>query len=534
MKIPAYSFAFAGLLLSSLAVAQDQPQNAFYPSQSWQVTKNPYQAVSTVEYCGLSNRFNNGFDFQIIGSEKWIDAVDIDFAQDVFVSGKEYSVDFAVPGEMQASLLGEARNAQTLTIDISGRKDLYNAVKQVAVTDLKIEGNEFRFYLVGIAGRIPEFEQCMADIAAPDSSALAGAVPPAPVEADPIDTSASPDAAASLPDESLLVGAPDALPDSTIEAAQMEEDQRRSLSEEGPIALAPPPVERVQPDQVGVLAERLSPQEEPETDAGPEEGTDDAGLSVSASMNDVEEPVLAKPQERERFTQAIDQQLRRADVPEPLSENPVSANPGLEDDGLEDEEPETAEAESAPLQPEKLPPILKTEETASESQEEVAEKPAPRPGFYTPADLARLASGQDVDPLETMPEEFRPVSQNTDPASGNYPANDPANDIELPPIDIEELTAQPPVEPQEMANETPTEMTGAGEIIVEVHEDPSEGVALADKEAQAAASGEETAIIPETPDTGSGIRARTPEISVTRETQRIEADFTRFPEEARS
>lgn len=136
--------------------AEEQPGLYFYPAQGWKLEK---QNTS----CSVSAQFNNGFLMQIAGNEQgWVQALNINFRQDVFESGKDYDVKLGVPGVKEQMFKAKAINPQTLALGLAGQKEFYKAMSKASVLDFAVEQNNFRFYLTGFTPYADGFERCMA------------------------------------------------------------------------------------------------------------------------------------------------------------------------------------------------------------------------------------------------------------------------------------------------------------------------------------------------------------------------------------
>jgi hypothetical protein len=133
----------------------ESPELYFYPAGGWKLEK-------TEQTCTASSQFNNGFLMQFTGSEpQWVQALNINFRQDIFKSGQSYDVSLSVPGVKTQMFKGQAINAQTLGMSLKERKEFYKSLSKSSVLDVAIEQNKFRFYLTGFAGFSEAFERCL-------------------------------------------------------------------------------------------------------------------------------------------------------------------------------------------------------------------------------------------------------------------------------------------------------------------------------------------------------------------------------------
>lgn len=146
----------SAVLFSGAAMAAPTgPELYFYPSGQWATAQNGPNCSAQVAY-------NNGFVLNFQGSQSWVETLNVNFRQNIFTQGQSYAVVVSAPGVNSETLKATALDAESLAINFLGRKELYKAVKTGSVLDLKIEGNEFRFYLTGFAQAAQSFEGCMA------------------------------------------------------------------------------------------------------------------------------------------------------------------------------------------------------------------------------------------------------------------------------------------------------------------------------------------------------------------------------------
>ncbi|MCB9982810.1 MAG: hypothetical protein H6861_03915 [Rhodospirillales bacterium] len=138
------------------AQSPDEPGVYFYPAKGWSVQKDDAQM------CSIASQFNNGFTMRFDGDQKWVQGLQINFAQDIFEPGQRYDVSLSVPGVQDTRFSAAAQGRDTLAIGLRRDKDFYKALRQSAVLDMGLEGNDFRFYLTGFSKSAGEFERCMA------------------------------------------------------------------------------------------------------------------------------------------------------------------------------------------------------------------------------------------------------------------------------------------------------------------------------------------------------------------------------------
>ncbi|MEM7680057.1 MAG: hypothetical protein AAF182_03545 [Pseudomonadota bacterium] len=157
------------LLLSFLAVpsiGHTAPSNSslhFYPSGPWASGHTNHEVEGLPRQdCYLSAAFNNGFTLQITGSSDWVQAIEIDFKQDIFEMGSMHAVKLTVPGLNAQSIPAKAVSPSILSLDVSDTDNFYTDMRNSAVLDFGLDDNEFRFYMVGLSNQAPDFEKCMA------------------------------------------------------------------------------------------------------------------------------------------------------------------------------------------------------------------------------------------------------------------------------------------------------------------------------------------------------------------------------------
>lgn len=140
-----------------------EPEVYFYPSGHWSVE---YVADERdgLEYqlCYISSLFNNGFFMQIKGSDEWVDSLEIDFRQPIFTENSTHEVLLSIPGINDKTLYGQATSTSNLLIGLQDMRDFYKDLRGSSVLDFTIDGNNFRFYMVGLANKTNQFEKCLA------------------------------------------------------------------------------------------------------------------------------------------------------------------------------------------------------------------------------------------------------------------------------------------------------------------------------------------------------------------------------------
>lgn len=147
---------------TALASARD-PSYAFHPAGGWNTGHMDISIDGHLQQnCFISAEFNNGFFIQISGSADWVDAIDIDFQQEIFEEGSAHTLYLSVPGLNDQAVQATAVSPSTLNVDISGAKNFYRDMRNSSVLDFKLDTNFFRFYMVGLSNQSKDFEKCLA------------------------------------------------------------------------------------------------------------------------------------------------------------------------------------------------------------------------------------------------------------------------------------------------------------------------------------------------------------------------------------
>ncbi|MCB1720156.1 MAG: hypothetical protein KDI11_00170 [Alphaproteobacteria bacterium] len=154
-------FASALILgaLSAPSLAAQNPSGPelyFYPAKGWSVEK------SEAQMCSIASQFNNGFTIRFEGDQKWVQGMQINFAQDIFEPNKDYDIALSIPGVQDTDFRATSQGRDSLRIGLRRDKEFYKALRKSAVLDMNLEGNDFRFYLTGFSKSAGDFENCMA------------------------------------------------------------------------------------------------------------------------------------------------------------------------------------------------------------------------------------------------------------------------------------------------------------------------------------------------------------------------------------
>lgn len=158
--------------MSGPAYAQntaDEPELYFHPSAAWEVSKKDVM-------CSIGTTFNNGYIMRFSGDELWVDSMDINFKQDIFNPDQSYKVGLSVPGVENKTFQAQPASSRTLSVGLRKQKGFYQSLRDSAVLDLNVDGNEFRFYMTGFSTAAEKFERCMAGAIIKDERVAANAL----------------------------------------------------------------------------------------------------------------------------------------------------------------------------------------------------------------------------------------------------------------------------------------------------------------------------------------------------------------------
>ncbi|MFK7840284.1 MAG: hypothetical protein AB8B83_08150 [Bdellovibrionales bacterium] len=160
--------AVCGLALFGHSVSAEEPTNSlphFYPAKAWEIGSIKAVVTDYSGECIVQNEFNNGFLLQINGSSNWVQQLNLNIRQSAFTVGDNYDVSLIVPGIAQETISSIANRANIISVPLKGQKELYKAMRDHGVLDVKVEGNTFRFFLTGFNKVSNQFERCMAGAA---------------------------------------------------------------------------------------------------------------------------------------------------------------------------------------------------------------------------------------------------------------------------------------------------------------------------------------------------------------------------------
>lgn len=280
--------------IASFSAHAKDPELYFYPAKKWQITKNSASASDKPPVCTIASTFNNGFLLQFAGTADGFANLNIDFKQPTFEKGKKYEVQYSIPGESEDALPTSAFEKNLLVADMRGKSAFSQSLRSASVVDIKIQGNEFRFYLTGFEAAMKDFNNCT-QVAKP---VLAEVAPP--VEAAP----ATPEVIAATPVNTASVETPKAKISGSSSDA-LKEIYAPAVSVSAPTAAITP--EPLPAPPVDVAA------------ATPEQtvaDTPDANKDQTVASNQAEQNLYKRP----RYTELLARQMKDENKKyEPLS-----------------------------------------------------------------------------------------------------------------------------------------------------------------------------------------------------------------------
>jgi hypothetical protein len=159
--------AFSFLVLASptqvkaASILTPDPEFYFYPAKPWSAGKMSEASGAAPGSCAIQSQFNNGYILQFDGSSRWVENFSLNFRQNIFEAGKAYPLTLSVPGGISATLEATAISPSIIQANLNEQKNFYDAIQTAAAMDVNVQGNAFRFYLVGFAEAAKSFETCM-------------------------------------------------------------------------------------------------------------------------------------------------------------------------------------------------------------------------------------------------------------------------------------------------------------------------------------------------------------------------------------
>lgn len=145
----------------SFAMAQNP---VFQPASNWQVGQAQIEGLRGLEGmglpCVLSVQYDNGFDVRFSGGGGIIQAMAIDFRQDVFRAGRKYAAMLSIGDNYSKQVSGTAFSASTMIFNLRGVPDFYERAQKAQQMELNIADNAMVFSLSGFAQGAKSLERC--------------------------------------------------------------------------------------------------------------------------------------------------------------------------------------------------------------------------------------------------------------------------------------------------------------------------------------------------------------------------------------
>ncbi|MCB1783775.1 MAG: hypothetical protein KDI13_07230 [Alphaproteobacteria bacterium] len=263
-KLMATSFLAGYLVFGSgglfTAQASDDPSLYFYPAQKWTVQSIPAEkSPSGAPVCMLSNTFNNGYNIQFAGSPEGFTNINIDFRQPTFSQNTSYDVSYSVPGVTEKNIPTKAFKANMLVTDLRGQDEFSSALRTASVVDVDVKGNEFRFYLTGLAAAMKDYNTCIEPLEQNQTASLDEVENPAALEDYASEAySAAPPAVASNIEAQQKPAEIASEKGSLINrlASKIREDKQKGVTQE-PVAITEPAPEPIaMPEEPVVRSKR--------------------------------------------------------------------------------------------------------------------------------------------------------------------------------------------------------------------------------------------------------------------------------------
>lgn len=161
-KIAVFSAWLCALSVPALA-ADSQVQ--FHPVKPWVGEALPGPGGTPV--CSSRTEYNNGFVLQFASSARGLEMIAVNFRQNVFKDGQSYPVQIGIENGPARDVTAKARGGGQLNIPLSGDAAFLDALKNAPSLNLRIEDNDFRFFLVGFKDAFSNLTSCAPAAAAP-------------------------------------------------------------------------------------------------------------------------------------------------------------------------------------------------------------------------------------------------------------------------------------------------------------------------------------------------------------------------------
>jgi len=161
LAIPLFAACLVSTALTANVASAKDSDVYFYPKGKWNIERAGKHTEGAPIICAVSNKFNNGYVVQIVGSSEGVLNLNIDFRQDSFQSNTSYDVTYSVPGITKRVIPAKAFKKNLLVSDLRGEDDFATALQKASVLDVEIKGVEFRMYMTGLVGAMDEYAKCI-------------------------------------------------------------------------------------------------------------------------------------------------------------------------------------------------------------------------------------------------------------------------------------------------------------------------------------------------------------------------------------
>lgn len=149
---------------SVLAQSEDGKPPLLTPTSGWLVGPASLAAQADAKEklpCVMLNQYDNGFSLRISGGDRKVQAIAIDFHQNVFTPGESYGADVWI-GSTGRNLQAMAFSETTLIVNTSAIENFYDLLSVEKTLRFAVEGKEFEFMLLGTADGLRRVEECYA------------------------------------------------------------------------------------------------------------------------------------------------------------------------------------------------------------------------------------------------------------------------------------------------------------------------------------------------------------------------------------
>ena len=136
----------------------------FQPATPWQAGHAQIEGLRGLENMGLPCvlfvQYDNGFVVRFSGGGGAIQAMAIDFRQDVFRAGRKYNVMLSIDEHYSKQVSGTAFSASTMIFNLRAIPDFYERAKKAQQMELDIADNAMSFSLAGFSAGAQSLERC--------------------------------------------------------------------------------------------------------------------------------------------------------------------------------------------------------------------------------------------------------------------------------------------------------------------------------------------------------------------------------------